>query len=141
MLRALIVLCFAVGLSYPAFSQTSDKAQAELVAAAFLRGLDNGDLSKLYETAAGPTLKEQVSQEVFTESAGISRIQIGGIATSRSLVGSQAFSQNALGKRGTYFFVRFKAFYANGTIFQDVSLEKVDGDWKVAAFSFSPAPQ
>lgn len=120
---------------------TSEKSVAESVAADFLRGIDSGDLPSIFNKFAGPTLKSQVQQTDFEQTAGYYRIQFGGPAASRTLVGSQSLSTiPATGQQGIFYYVRYRGAFLNGFIYEDVYLEKEGTDWKVHSMQFFPAP-
>jgi hypothetical protein len=123
----------------PAAAQT-DRDNAESVATAWLRGIDGGDLSALYDQYGGPTLRQGLDKQQFIEQAGIIRIQTGGPATMRTLVGDQEFHQTPTGQRGTFHYFRYRARFPSGSaVFEDVYLEMANGGWKVAGVWLRPA--
>lgn len=134
---ALLALLFAC-VQF-ATAQGSDKDTAERAASSFLSEFDNTDLSSIY-ARMGPTFRQVFSQEQFVQQAGMMRIQLGGTASGRLLVGSQVMNQMPNGMRGDFFYVRHKAKYPNGFVFQDTILEREGGTWRVGGFTFLPAP-
>jgi hypothetical protein len=68
------------------------------------------------------------------------RIQSGGPAEARQLVGSQIVTRSPTGQVVDVYYVRFKAKHPNGQVFEDVYLEKEAGIWKVAGFWLSQVP-
>lgn len=140
--RALLFFIVAITcalMSFTAGAQT-DRDNAESVADAWLMGMDGGDLQDLYDQYAGPTLRQSSDKQRFIEQMGIFRIQSGGPARARTLIGDQEFHQMPTGQRGTFHFFRYRAEFANGPpVFQDVYLEKVVDAWKVAGIWLNPA--
>ena len=135
-----LVVCPMAGRS--AAQQTTEYTTAEAEAVSFLRGLDQGDLADVYKLHAGPTLIAGLTQERFVQQIGISRIQSGGPAKSRVLVGGQQFSQTPTGQQGVFYYFRYRTNFPSGTsIFQDVYLEKVAAEWKISGIWIVPAPQ
>ena len=67
------------------------------------------------------------------------RIQGGGPAQIRALVGSQSIT-DVPDFPGQYFYVRFRAKYANGPVYQDAYVKKSDSQWQVWNFSVLAAP-
>jgi Protein of unknown function (DUF4019) len=121
-------------------TNTAEQTAAQDAANTYLVRLDEGDLGDLYEsmTAGYRTL---VSKPMFLQRAGFLRLQSGGRALARELVGSQAFTQTPTGQTGNYYYVRFRTRHPNGLVFQDVYLEKVGSAWVVADYYAYPAPQ
>ena len=124
---------------FPALAQ-SDKQAAEAAASHYLVSFDNEDLTDIYQNQLGPTFKQAVTEKQFVQQGGMVKIQWGGPAEARSLAGSQLFSQLPTGQTGEFYYVRYKAKYPNGAIFQDVYLEKVGATWKVSGFWIFVAP-
>jgi Protein of unknown function (DUF4019) len=131
---ALLFACIQI-----AAGQGSDKDGAERAASLFLSEFDSTDLGSLY-SRMGPTFRQIYTQEQFVQQAGMMRLQLGGTAAGRLLVGSQAMNQMPNGIRGDFFYVRYKARYPNGFVFQDTMLEKAGDEWRVGGFNFLPAP-
>jgi hypothetical protein len=121
---ALTILATFVLALLPAAAQESDKTIADSTASSLVRALASDDLSDLYDRVAGPSMKIQLSRELFQQQFGMWRIQSGGPAATRTLVGSMPFGQipNTL-QTGTFYYVRYKAAYPNGQVFEDVYLE------------------
>ncbi len=108
----------------PAVAQSGDKSQAEETASQFLRAADGSDLATVYKDLLGPSFHAQISESLFEQNEGVWRIQQGGAAKSRTLIGSQPLTfMPATGQQGTFYYVRYKTAYPNATVFQDVYLE------------------
>lgn len=121
---------------------TDAKGQAAVSEAqAFMASFEEGELGNVYDQEMGPTFKSMTPRDLFLQNGGTIRIQTGGKALARELVGAQAFSQDPKGNKGDFEYVRFRARLPNGLVFQDVYLEYVAGAWKVAGFFYLPAPQ
>jgi len=88
-----------------------------------------------------PKFKALTARDTFLQNGGTIRIQTGGRALARELVGAQAFAQDPQGTKGDFEYVRFRARLPNGLVFQDVYLENIGGAWKVAGIFYLPAPQ
>jgi hypothetical protein len=121
-----------------AFSQ--DSSGAEDAATRFLRDLDSDDLAVVYDDYMSSSFKAQFDKRSFSQNSGMLRIQSGGPAMTRTLVGSQAFDRLPTGKQGEFFYVRNKAAHPAGSVFEDVYLEREGGKWLVTGFYFFPAP-
>jgi hypothetical protein len=140
---------FALILSVPAplAAQATDAAasagQESAVNSAqnFVGRYDEGDFGEIYDTELGPSFKALMARDVFVQQGGFMRVQSGGKALAREFIGAQPFSQTPTGARGDYYYVRFRTRHPNGLVFQDVYLEKVGSQWKVAGFYMMPAPQ
>ncbi len=139
----LFVIAVAV-LMAPGFLSCTARAQdqgAEASAVAFLRALDSDDPAEVYAEHLGPYFKSSMSQGVFVDQWGMTRIQFGGPASVLLRVGCQAFSQDPqTGRKSEFHYCRFRAVYPNGPIFHDVYLEKIEGVWKIVGFWYRPAP-
>lgn len=134
---AVFVLLF---ISAAARSQTTNPVEA--VAVGFLRTLDTGDLDSLYDKSASPVLQQSMSRKTFTQQAGAYKINWGGPAKSRQLVGSQELDQvPGSTTKGEFYYFRYKTSFPNVVLYQDVLLEKVSGSWKVSGLWFLPVPQ
>lgn len=132
-------IVWAVLAAFPAAAQ-SDLDNATSVAEAWVTGIDGGDLGTLYDQYAGPTLRQGATRQKFIEQSGIVRIQAGGPAQARTLVGDQEFHQMPTGQQGTFHYFRYRAKFPSGvTVFEDVYLEKVNDSWKVAGVWLQPA--
>lgn len=137
---AYFVFIFTLLAFSTAFAQ-DDRSEAEAVATTFVRGLDVGDLDNLYSEYAGPGLQRYMSRRDFVDSAEIGRIQTGGPALNRVLVGGQPFSRAPTGEIGTFFYFRYRAAYPNGmSMYQDIYLQKLEGSWKIAGLWIASAP-
>jgi hypothetical protein len=134
----IVLVCLA--LLAPALAQTDEKRAAENAAADFLRSLDRDELGEVYERFAAPSFKSFMDKPMFEQQSAFMRIQWGGPAMTRVIAGSMPFLQNSQGQSGTFYYVRYKATFPNGSIFQDVYLEKIDSAWKITSLQFNPAP-
>ena len=153
MISAILSLAFGFAFagSAPLLAQPSQSGQAAApdaerdaavrAALIFVTRYDEGDFGEIYDEELGPTFKALVAKPVFVQQGGFIRVQSGGKALARELVGSQAFSQTPSGATGTFYYVRFRTRHPNGLVFQDVYLEKVGGSWKTAGIYMLPAPQ
>jgi hypothetical protein len=140
--RAVGVFCTALfffGFSLLAPAQPAEKDAAERVTSRFFGAFDSSELSAVY-AGMGPTFRQTYTEQQFTQQVGMMRLQLGGSASGRVLVGSQPLSQMPNGTRGDFFYVRYKARYANGFVFQDAMLEKSGTEWRIGGFNLLPAP-
>jgi hypothetical protein len=119
-------------------AQDAEQGAAEQSATQFWFGFDRGDLAQLYQSLA-PEFRNTTSQQQFVQQSGMMRIQSGGPAETRALVGSQALNDMPDFK-GQFFYVRFKAKYPNGFVYQDAYLKKSDNSWRVWSFNVVVAP-
>ncbi|MBS0523072.1 MAG: DUF4019 domain-containing protein [Proteobacteria bacterium] len=110
------------------------KDKAESVAAAWLRGLDQGALPELFDQYAGPALQQQWGKVEFVNQTNIVRIQTGGAAKARTLLGGQEFQHMPDGRQGDFFYFRYRTTFPNAQFFQDVYLENINGAWKIGAY-------
>ncbi len=109
MRRLFALFLLAVATSTSALTQPNEKTAAESTAATFLRGLDNGDLGSLYQNMVASRSKTQVPSDLFGQTIGYWRIQKGGAASSRTLVGSEALTfLPAMNLQGNFYYVRFE---------------------------------
>lgn len=123
-----------------AFAQ-SDRSAVESAASSFLQRLDSGNLSSLYQAEASPRFKATTPESTFVQNVGMMRIQMGGPAGTRKLVGAQALDQiSGIPDKGSFYYVRHHAKFPAGTAFQDTYWEKVSGAWKLVGFWNFPAP-
>jgi hypothetical protein len=120
-----------------AFAQDSS---AENAAKNFVTRLDVGDLGNLYEIELSPYFKQMVKKDVFVSNSAMIKIQAGGPAQARQMVGGQAFAHTPTGQTGVFYYVRFKTKFPNALVFQDIYLEQVDRKWKVSGYWVFPAP-
>lgn len=138
--NVLCVACVLAAPVLPVFAQ-NDRTAAEAAASGFLQKIDSSDLASLYRSTFSPRFKEMNSETTFVQNAGMLRIQTGGPAATRRLVGAQALNQiPGIPGQGDYYFVRHYAKFPVGAAFQDVYLEKVSGSWRVVGFWNSQAP-
>lgn len=136
-----LLLAMCLALLLPAALAQSDQSAAELAAQSFLRRLDNGDLTSLYRDEMAPRAKSLSPESQFLQGVGMARIQTGGPALIRKLVGSQSLDQiQGIPEKGTFYYIRHHTRYPTGPAFQDIYLEKVGGSWKVIGFWNFPAP-
>lgn len=122
-------------------SSDETKIAAEGAALNFLARYEEGDLGEVYDTELSPTYRILVAKPAFVQQGNFMRLQSGGRAVARELVGSQPYAQTPTGQTGNYFYVRHRTRHPNGLVFQDVHLEMVGGEWKVMGFWTSVAPQ
>lgn len=122
-------------------TETARDERAVSAAGDFVAKFEEGDLGALYDQSTAPSFRALTARQVFVEQGGALRLQSGGRALARELVGAQAYSQLPNGSRGNYQFVRFRTRHPNGLVFQDVYLEDIEGQWKVIGFYLNPAPQ
>lgn len=146
LLSILLVLSMAAGMTWPARTQPQTaEAQKERVLSAagdfVAKFEEEGDLGDLYDRATTASFRALMSRELFIQQGGFLRLQSGGRALARELVGVQPFSQLPNGTRGSFQYVRFRTRHPNGLVFQDVYLEEDRGQWKVIGFYLTPAPQ
>jgi hypothetical protein len=120
-------------------AQGIDKAAAEQTAGVFWVGFDRDDLSGLYRSLS-PNFRSTTTEQQFVQLVGMMRIQAGGPAQSRSIVGSQLMTDMPGAPKGDYFYVRYKSKYPNGFVFQDAYLEKADSLWRVLSYNVLAAP-
>lgn len=139
--RLFIHLAFLVTASLPMCQALAQQADAENAAKTFVTHVDTIDPGRIYDTELGPTFTQAVKKDGFVSNIGIIKIQTGGPALARQLVGGQSFTQTPIGQTGTFYYVRFKTKYPSGFVFQDVYLELVEKKWKISGFWMSPAPQ
>jgi len=143
-LRAMFLTFFFVaGAPLPGQGMPTDaKGQAAVRAAqSFMSRFEEGDLGNVYDQEMSPKFKALTARDTFLQNGGTIRIQTGGRALARELVGAQAFAQDPQGTKGDFEYVRFRARLPNGLVFQDVYLENIGGAWKVAGIFYLPAPQ
>lgn len=138
-------LALLLSLAVPVAAQTGgqDRQHQAAVNAAqsFVTRFEEADLGDVYDRELSSTFKALMARDMFVQQGGIVRVQSGGSALARELVGVQAFSQTQTGARGDYRYVRFRTRHPNGLVFQDVYLEKAGEGWKVMGFYLLPAPQ
>lgn len=132
-----LVLIFSAGKS--AYAQDEDQRLAEESANQFWYGYDRGDLSTLYKSLS-KAFRDQITETQFVQQVGLSRIQGGGAAFTRTLVGSQSMNSLPGYPEGNYFYVRYKARYPNGDVFQDTMVTKEAASWRLYSFNVLAAP-
>jgi hypothetical protein len=150
-LLGVIALIVGASVAEPLSAQTSSnpsttvdqttKAAAEKAALNFVTRFEEGDPGVVYDEELSATFKALQSRQLFVQQAGFLKVQSGGSALARELIGSQPFSQTPSGQTGEYCYVRFRTRHPNGLVFQDVYLEKVGTEWKVGGFFTMAAPQ
>ncbi len=148
--RILVALAVVFAISPPLLHAQDDttfeldaaeKEAAETAALAFIQRHETGELGALYDEELIAGFKALAARNVFIEQGRLMRLQLGGTAVARELVGGHSFDKLPTGHTGIYHFVRFRARYPNALVYQDVTLEKVDSEWKIAGFYVLPAPQ
>lgn len=117
------------------------KREAEAAALNFVSRFEEGDPGDIYDQELSPSFKTLTARQNFVQQSGFLRLQSGGRALARELVGGQAFTQTPTGQVGTFYYVRFRTRHPNGLVYQDVYLERVDSVWKIAGFYTLAAPQ
>lgn len=124
----------------PAFA--ADQQDAEAAAVAFLQAVDSPIAAEtIYDSRMSAVFKSAMPKLNFGQNIGVMRLQLGGAANSRQLMGSQLMNQLAgVPKPGTYYYVRHVSMYPAAKLAQDVTLEKDAGAWKVIGFMFTPVP-
>jgi hypothetical protein len=138
--RRFLSVFFLVNCSRAAAAQSVDPSARD-VALRFLREFDASDPRLLYRQLLSLQFQTTVQEQLFVDSVGIGRVQSGGPAQARVLVGGHPFSQLPNGQQGQYYFVRFRGQYPSlPPTFQDVYLERVGNEWKVGGFLNSAAP-
>ncbi len=135
--RQLIFLVCALSVASQA---TAQQASAETAAKSFVSHLETLNAALIYDTELGPTFTQAVKKDQFVANTGMLKIQSGGPALARQLVGSQGFSQTPTGQTGTFYYVRFKTKFPSGFAFQDVYLEQIDSQWKISGYWIAAAP-
>lgn len=140
--RGLLAITCALLLSstLPGATLAQEQSDPNKVADTFLKSLSDGDLNDAYQNFTTPSFKELVTEAGFSESVGIFRIQSGGVAKEFQLVGSQRYSQGQDGRKGDFYYTRYKAEYSNAPLFWDVWLEKIGDKWLVGYFSYAQPP-
>jgi hypothetical protein len=118
----------------------SEKEAAERAAAQFAISLDSGDLGTIYNSRMAPSFRQFYTEQQFAQSVGMLRIQSGGPAQARLVEGSQQLSQLPTGQQGTFYYVRLRAKHPNGSVFEDIYLEKVGSAWLTSGWYTIPAP-
>jgi uncharacterized protein DUF4019 len=135
----LIVAALALCAISGAMASADDQAKASAVD--FLKAVDFGDLKQVY-AGTSPLMKTNIAESAFVNNMSMFRIQTGGPASSRSIVGEQPFDQLPTGVKGEFYFIRYRSVYPNGPIFQDVYLEKLAGGaWKVGGIWMNAVPK
>lgn len=138
--RRIVGAFFLAAFFSTAFAQ-SDRSAVESAANNFLQRLDSGDLASLYQADMSLRFKSATQESVFVQNIGIIRIQTGGPAATRKLIGAQALDQiPGVPDKGSFYYVRHHARFPAGAAFQDTYWEKVSGAWKVVGFWNFPAP-
>ncbi|WP_332862026.1 DUF4019 domain-containing protein [Janthinobacterium svalbardensis] len=137
-LIALFLFMLSALMVGPAQAQTA--ASAENVAKSFVTHLEIGGFGEIYDEDLGPTFKQGVKKDQFVSQMGMLKIQTGGTAQARQLVGGQSFTQAPNGLTGDFYYVRFRTKFPSGMVFQDVYLERVSGGWKISGYWIFAAP-
>ncbi|MBC7987467.1 MAG: DUF4019 domain-containing protein [Sphingomonadaceae bacterium] len=107
---------------------------------AIAAALDSGDPAQVYRRYAGPVFTSHNTEAAFVEQLGYFRIQLGGPARARANVGSQALTRDFSGQPADLYYVRYLVRYPAAQVFQDIYMERVNGEWKLYGFWFIPAP-
>ncbi|WP_186456882.1 DUF4019 domain-containing protein [Sphingomonas suaedae] len=120
---------------------SDSKEDAESAALSFVTRFEEGDPGEIYDEELSPSFKALTARQNFVQQSGFLRLQSGGRALARELIGSQPFTQTPTGQVGTFYYIRFRTRHPNGLVYQDVYLERVDSAWKIAGFYTIAAPQ
>jgi hypothetical protein len=139
--RLLIQLIFLIAASALVSQALAQQTTAESAAKTFVAHLDTINPADIYDSELGPTFKQAIKKDYFVSNTGVIKIQTGGPALARQMVGGQALTQTPNGQSGTFYYVRFKTKFPSGFVFQDVYLEMVDNKWKISGYWIAPAPQ
>jgi hypothetical protein len=137
---ALAALAWLVAYLLPAAGQPAAKSAAEKSAASFLSGIQQLDPGQVYDLNLAPRGKNAVSKPTFSQWVNVFKIQSGGPAQSRLLVGSTPMMQLQTGETGDFYYVRYRETFSSEPFFADVMLEQIDGQWLVIWFNYMPAP-
>lgn len=121
------------------YAQNPDQGFVEEAANQFWYGFDRGDLSSLYKSLS-TAFRVQIAEAQFVQTVGYMRIQAGGVALTRALSGSQLMNSPPGFPDGDYFYVRYRARYSNGDVFQDAFFVKDGTAWRVYSFNVLAAP-
>jgi hypothetical protein len=121
-------------------AQGDPKRDAEKSASAFLIGLQTSDIGKVYDTSVAKRAKSVMTREAFVQNVNVFRIQMGGPAQSRLLVGSTPIKQLQTGETGNFYYVRYREVFSAGHAFADVMLEHEGGSWLVFWYNYTQAP-
>ncbi|WP_380780413.1 DUF4019 domain-containing protein [Sphingomonas sp. R86520] len=126
-------------------TQTASDAEAETAAKdaalGFVGRFDESDLGGLYDEELAPVFKALMARDYFVQQGNSLRLQSGGKAVGREFVGAQHFTQTPTGQTGSFYWVRYRTRHPNGLVYEDVTVQKVDGNWKVMGFNTVAAPQ
>jgi Protein of unknown function (DUF4019) len=136
---ALLVLALIFTAGNPAYAQNQDQSLAEESASQFWYSYDRGDLSTLYKSLS-KAFRDQITETQFVQQVGMARIQAGGAAFTRTLVGAQSVNSPPGFPGGDYFYVRYRARYPNGDVFQDTMFTKETATWHLYSFNVLAAP-
>ena len=120
----------------------ADQQDAEAAAVNFLQAVDSPSAAEtIYDSRMSVAFKGAIPKLNFGQNIGLLRLQLGGAANSRQLMGSQLMNQlPGVPKPGTYYYVRHVSMYPAAKVAQDVIVEKESGGWKVIGFMFTPVP-
>jgi hypothetical protein len=134
------ILSFLILFSHEqaALAQES-KAAAEQSATNFMNALDGADPGQLYETFTATRARPNAPKDTFVQWVNVFRIQVGGKAQSRMLIGSTPMTQLANGDRGDFYYIRFRVGYPAAQAFLDVILEHERTSWLVVWYNVTPA--
>lgn len=134
-----LVMVLVSSTSKAADAQNQDQRLAEEGANQFWFSYDRGDLSTLYKSLS-KAFRDQITEAQFVQQVGLMRIQAGGTALTRTLVGSQLLNSPPGFPDGDYFYVRYKSQYPNSPVFQDTMLMRSDATWRIYSFNVLGAP-
>lgn len=133
-----LVLCFAGAAS----TFAAEQQDAEAAALKFLETVDSATSpDTIYDGRMSAAFKGAMPKLNFNQNIGLIRLQLGGAANTRQLMGSQLMNQlPGVPKQGTYYYTRHVSMYPAAKVAQDVTVEKEGGAWKIIGFMFTPVP-
>lgn len=137
-LPVLATTVLAIAFMTPA--SATDQQDAEKAAFDFLHAVDSPIAAEtIYDSRMSTAFKTVMPRINFGQNIGVLRLQLGGPATSRQLMGSQLMNQiPGVPRPGTYYYVRHVSMYSAARVAQDVTVEKENGGWKIIGFMFTP---
>lgn len=141
---AVLVAAFGIaltsGLGFAAHAQSGDQIAAIQSAIRYVDQIDTADLGQVYDEDLSDSFHQFMNRKTFIDTISVARVQAGGVHQSREMTGAVPFDHLPTGQTGQFFYIRFRTHFPNGTVFQDVYLQKAGADWKVAASLALPAP-
>ena len=125
---------FALFFMTSAFA--ADQQDAEAAAVNFLQAVDSPSAAEtIYASRMSVAFKGAIPKLNFGQNIGLLRLQLGGAANSRQLMGSQLMNQlPGVPKPGTYYYVRHVTKYPPDNLPQHETDHKESGSRKVIGF-------